>query len=92
MLDKFFQQIERAQSGLDLRPGEECFYRGHSNSEWPLLPSLLRHCQAVRLKGNDVRDHMPNRATLRSTGRIRVLWSRSARPLLKKCSSRAPSS
>jgi hypothetical protein len=34
--------IERAQAELDLRKDEECFYRGHADSSWALLPTLHR--------------------------------------------------
>lgn len=56
MLDEFFEQIEEARAALGFLEGEECFYRGQPNSEWPLLPSLLRHTHRMGLAGDSVRD------------------------------------
>src|SRR5688572_2186236 len=46
MLDAFFAKVERARESLGFKPWEECFFRGHSSSSWPLLPSLLRASSA----------------------------------------------
>lgn len=40
--DLVLQNIERAKSSLNFAADEECFYRGHADSRWPLLPSLFR--------------------------------------------------
>lgn len=39
----FLEGIEAARASLGLGPTQECFYRGHSNAAWPLLPTLLRY-------------------------------------------------
>jgi hypothetical protein len=41
---RFLAEVEAVRSKLDFYSDEECFYRGHTNSDWPLLPTLLRHC------------------------------------------------
>src|ERR1044071_6575015 len=55
MLDAFFTKVEKAKEDLGITSGEECFYRGHANTDWPLLPSLLRHCYAQKLRDSAVR-------------------------------------
>jgi hypothetical protein len=42
----FLRSIELARETLGLESDEECFFRGHADGTWPLLPSLLRHCAA----------------------------------------------
>jgi hypothetical protein len=49
MLDAFFARIEEAKASLGFKEREECFFRGQSNSSWPLSPSLFRHFQNVGL-------------------------------------------
>ena len=56
MLEQFFELIDQVKSKLDFQPGEECLYRGQSDTTWPLLPSLMRHCRASGLEGNEIRD------------------------------------
>jgi hypothetical protein len=41
-LDELIEQVEAARAALRFQPYEECFYRGHSDTRWPLLPSLMR--------------------------------------------------
>jgi L-rhamnose mutarotase len=52
---KFIEDIDEAKIKLDFQDGEECFYRGHSNREWKVLPSLLRHAKNANLKAYDIR-------------------------------------
>jgi hypothetical protein len=39
---EFMRAVESAKNSLRLRPHQECFYRGHSNTNYKLLPSLFR--------------------------------------------------
>ena len=39
----FLEELECRKQELGMRSREECWYRGHSNREWPLLPTVLRH-------------------------------------------------
>ena len=41
----FMNLIEEAKTGLKLQPHQECFYRGHANTNYQLLPSLFRQNQ-----------------------------------------------
>lgn len=41
-LDQLIDAVVAARTDLAFRKQEECFYRGHSLDEWPLLPSLMR--------------------------------------------------
>jgi hypothetical protein len=46
----FINHVGQARASLRLRPGEECFYRGHRNRGWELLPTLQRHCRITKRK------------------------------------------
>lgn len=37
-----FEEIAEAYKALNLDKNDECFYRGHGNSTWQLIPSLFR--------------------------------------------------
>jgi hypothetical protein len=55
--NEFLAAIKRARRGLRFEVGEECLFRGHSQSEWPLLPTLLRHCRAEQKESaQEIRD------------------------------------
>lgn len=56
MLDQFFADIEKARNELKFQPGEECFYRGHADRDWPLLPSLFRRNSSKTLTSSELRD------------------------------------
>ena len=46
---KFLEAVEKARDELGFDEGEECFYRGHANNRWGLLPTLLRHARRRKL-------------------------------------------
>ncbi|MEO8185204.1 MAG: FRG domain-containing protein [Deltaproteobacteria bacterium] len=39
----FLKAVDRERKGLAFEEGEDCFFRGHRESAWSLLPTLLRH-------------------------------------------------
>ena len=39
---EFMESVDEARESLNLRGHQECFFRGHSNAEYRLLPSLFR--------------------------------------------------
>jgi len=39
---EFMESLHLARASLNLRSHQECFFRGHSNSAWKLVPSLFR--------------------------------------------------
>jgi hypothetical protein len=41
-LDRLLGRVRAASAALGCGPGRECFYRGHADGRWPLLPTLLR--------------------------------------------------
>jgi len=43
-LDDLLKQVQRSikEIGIDKNNGEECWFRGHPNSAWELLPTLFR--------------------------------------------------
>lgn len=41
---KFLDDVSAAREKLKLDDNQECFYRGHSDESYILLPTLLRHC------------------------------------------------
>ena len=47
----FLKTVDRKRKELRFEDTEECFFRGHTESSWPLLPTLLRHCRRKKLKG-----------------------------------------
>lgn len=51
----FLDKITEAKESLAFKKGEECFFRGHLDSKWPLLPSLLRHTRDRRLSDEALR-------------------------------------
>ena len=54
---QFLTQVEAARKKLKFEADEECFYRGHGDSNWPLLPTFLRHCANANItRANKVRD------------------------------------
>lgn len=46
---KFLDEIDEAKGSLDFEEGEECFFRGHADCRWALLPTLLRHAKKMKL-------------------------------------------
>jgi hypothetical protein len=46
---EFLARIEEAKANLKFKEGEECFFRGHSDCQWELLPTLLRHSKRAKL-------------------------------------------
>jgi hypothetical protein len=38
----FLRDVQNVKNGLELRPHQECYYRGHSDTKFRLLPSLFR--------------------------------------------------
>lgn len=53
---KFLRRIDREKQALGCKDPEECFYRGHQESNWELLPTLMRHCRAVgKVTPEDIR-------------------------------------
>jgi hypothetical protein len=46
----FLQEVEDKRGALRFERDEECLYRGHADTSWPLLPTLLRHCQRANIK------------------------------------------
>lgn len=40
--EEFLDQVKQARDCLRLRDGEECYYRGHEQEQYELLPSLIR--------------------------------------------------
>jgi hypothetical protein len=51
----FIEEIEKAQVRLKFQEGEECFFRGHADSQWELLPTLLRHSKKAGLNKEQLR-------------------------------------
>jgi hypothetical protein len=47
---EFLEETAEAYKALNLDKNDECFYRGHSNSTWPLSPSLLRGMPASKMR------------------------------------------
>src|SRR5262245_25102096 len=45
----FLKTVDQRKHDLQLKQQEECFFRGHSNSDWHLHPVLLRHCLLNKL-------------------------------------------
>lgn len=53
----FLEAVDAARVDLGFEDREECFFRGHAESSWELLPSLLRHCRKAKLKtASEIRD------------------------------------
>jgi hypothetical protein len=55
-LDGFFARVERARAELRFEDDEECFYRGHADCEWSLMPTLLRNAARKRWDDEELRD------------------------------------
>ncbi len=53
--NNFIAAIKLAKESLNLENGEECFFRGHADSRWSLLPTLLRHAKQENLTGLQLR-------------------------------------
>jgi hypothetical protein len=47
--DEFLETIEKARKSLKFNPYEECFFRGHADRTWALLPTLFRYAQDAKL-------------------------------------------
>lgn len=53
----FLKTVDRERESLGFENGEECFFRGHGESNWDLAPTLLRHCQARGMtRAAEIRD------------------------------------
>lgn len=53
----FLRAVDAERKALGFEDVEECFFRGHAESSWPLLPTLLRHCRSKKLtKAAEIRD------------------------------------
>jgi hypothetical protein len=50
--DEFLADIERARDCLGLRSREECFFRGHAERGWELLPTLFRHSRSAKISAD----------------------------------------
>jgi hypothetical protein len=46
----FLRSVDSERKALAFEEGEDCFFRGHRESSWSLLPTLLRHCRDNNLK------------------------------------------
>ncbi len=53
---EFLSDVERARERLAFEPREECFFRGHADRTWELLPTLFRHARTVGLSPEDTVD------------------------------------
>lgn len=42
---KFLREVDRERTSLGFQTRETCFFRGHEEMSWDLLPTLLRHCR-----------------------------------------------
>lgn len=52
----FLKAVDQAKNDLGSTEPEECFFRGHEDVSWELLPTLLRHCKiANQLHPMDIR-------------------------------------
>jgi hypothetical protein len=51
----FLDGIDKARKSLKLEEGEECFFRGHADCTWALLPTLLRHAKKMGFSDLDLR-------------------------------------
>lgn len=54
--DEFLADIELARKSLGFEPREECFFRGHADRNWQLLPTLLRYASQNKLSSADTLD------------------------------------
>src|SRR5215475_11331878 len=51
--DDFLADIDRAREALAFEPREECFFRGHADKTWELLPTLFRYAKSAGLSADD---------------------------------------
>jgi hypothetical protein len=51
--DDFLDDVDVARKSLGFEPREECFFRGHADREWQLLPTLLRYASQNGLSSAD---------------------------------------
>lgn len=50
--DAFLKSVDLAKKTLQVAPSEECFFRGHADWTWQLLPTLFRKARDKKLSGS----------------------------------------
>jgi len=54
--DDFLDTVDRARGSLGFEPLEECFFRGHADRTWQLLPTLFRYAKTAGLRPDQTVD------------------------------------
>jgi len=55
--ETFLKTVDQERVALAFEDDEECFFRGHEDVGWDLLPTLLRHCRQQKIAAaEEIRD------------------------------------